>query len=177
ALTLGHSIDRGLSGAIRGQLLVCLINGVLTTLGLLLLHIKFALTIGIIAGFFSLIPIFGTVISTLPAVLIALTQGWWVAVEVVLLIVVIHLIETNFLNPHVLGHHSELHPVLVLFALMVGEHYAGAIGLVFAVPVAAILRALLSFVYSLVIASPPDQEATVPAEPPLVAEPAPPAIP
>lgn len=155
ALRLGRSVDRGLAGAIRGQLLVCLINGVLTTLGLMLLGIKFALTIGVIAGLFSLVPIFGTVFSTVPAVLIALTQGWWVAVEVVLLIGVIHLIEANFLNPKVLGHHSEVHPVLVLFALMVGEHYAGAIGLLFAVPVAAILRVLLAFGYELVLASPP----------------------
>lgn len=160
AATLGSNIDRGLAGAIRGQLLVCLINGILTTLGLMLLQIKFAMTIGVIAGFFSLIPIFGTVLSTIPAVLIALTQGWWVALEVVLLICVIHLIEANFLNPNVLGHHSEIHPVLVLFALMVGEHYAGAIGLLFAVPMAAILRALLSFVYRMVMAEPAPLEAT-----------------
>lgn len=171
AATLGRSIDRGLAGAIRGQLLVCLINGVLTTLGLMLLQIKFALTIGIIAGFFSLIPIFGTVLSTIPAVLIALTQGWWVALEVVLLICVIHLIEANFLNPNVLGHHSEIHPVLVLFALMVGEHYAGAIGLLFAVPVAAILRALLSFLYQMVMAPAPAVLAAEPdAEPELSLE-------
>lgn len=157
ASTLGQSIDRGLAGAIRGQLMVCLINGVLTTLGLMALQIKFALTIGIIAGFFSLIPIFGTVLSTIPAVLIALTQGWWVAVEVVLLICVIHLIEANFLNPNVLGHHSEIHPVLVLFALLVGEHYGGAIGLLFAVPLAAIVRALLSFAYQMVMAAPAHQ--------------------
>lgn len=157
ASTLGQSIDRGLAGAIRGQLMVCLINGVLTTLGLMALQIKFALTIGIIAGFFSLIPIFGTVLSTIPAVLIALTQGWWVAVEVVLLICVIHLIEANFLNPNVLGHHSEIHPVLVLFALLVGEHYGGAIGLLFAVPLAAIVRALLSFAYQMIMAAPSHQ--------------------
>lgn len=173
AATLGGNIDRGLAGAIRGQLLVCLINGVLTTLGLMLLQIKFAMTIGVIAGFFSLIPIFGTVISTIPAVLIALTQGWWVALEVVLLICVIHLIEANFLNPNVLGHHSEIHPVLVLFALMVGEHYAGAIGLLFAVPMAAILRALLSFAYQMVMAAPPEATALVASEARPMAETAP----
>ncbi len=166
AARLGQSIDRGLAGAIRGQLMVCLINGVLTTLGLMALQIKFAMTIGIIAGFFSLIPIFGTVLSTIPAVLIALTQGWWVAVEVVLLICVIHLIEANFLNPNVLGHHSEIHPVLVLFALLVGEHYGGAIGLLFAVPLAAIVRALLSFIYQMVMTpAPRDATVLVPVEP------------
>ncbi|MBO9539192.1 AI-2E family transporter [bacterium] len=153
-LSLGRDVDKGLAGAIRGQLFVCLINGVLTTLGLMVLNIKYALTIGLIAGICSLVPIFGTVISTIPAVLIAFTQGWWVAVEVVLLICVIHLIEANILNPKVLGHHSEVHPVLVILALVVGEHYAGAIGLLFAVPVAAIVRAVLTFLYRLLMAKP-----------------------
>jgi predicted PurR-regulated permease PerM len=150
-MTIGRDIDRGLNGAIRGQLLVCLINGVLTTLGLLVLQVKYAVTIGLIAGLFSMIPIFGTVISTIPAVLIALTQSWWVAVQVVGMIALIHLIEANFLNPKVLGHNAEIHPILVIFALLVGEHYGGAIGLIFAVPVAAIIRALLTFGYRLVL--------------------------
>lgn len=150
-LSIGRDIDRGLNGAIRGQLLVCLINGVLTTIGLLLLNVKYAVTIGLIAGVFSMIPIFGTVISTIPAVLIALTQSWWVAVQVVGMIALIHLIEANLLNPKVLGHNAEIHPVLVIFALLIGEHYGGAIGLLFAVPVAAVVRALLIFGYRLIV--------------------------
>jgi predicted PurR-regulated permease PerM len=150
-LAIGRDIDRGLNGAIRGQLLVCLINGVLTTVGLLLLQVKYAVTIGLIAGVFSMIPIFGTVISTIPAVLIALTQSWVVALQVVGMIALIHLIEANFLNPKVLGHNAEIHPILVIFALLIGEHYGGAIGLLFAVPVAAIVRALLIFGYRLVL--------------------------
>lgn len=150
-LAIGRDIDRGLNGAIRGQLLVCLINAVLTTLGLLILQVKYAVTIGLIAGIFSMIPIFGTVISTIPAVLIALTQSWLVALQVVGMIALIHLIEANFLNPKVLGHNAEIHPVLVIFALLIGEHYGGAVGLLFAVPVAAIVRALLTFGYRLIL--------------------------
>ncbi len=150
-MAIGRDIDKGLNGAIRGQLLVCLINGVLTTTGLMMLQVKYAVTIGLIAGVFSVIPIFGTVISTIPAVLIALTQSWWVALQVVGMIALIHLIEANFLNPKVLGHNAEIHPILVIFALLIGEHYGGAIGLIFAVPVAAIVRALLIFGYRLVL--------------------------
>ena len=150
-MAIGRDIDRGLNGAIRGQLLVCLINGVLTTAGLMILQVKYAVTIGLIAGVFSMIPIFGTVISTVPAVLIALTQSWVVALQVVGMICLIHLIEANFLNPKVLGHNAEIHPILVIFALLIGEHYGGAIGLIFAVPVAAIVRALLTFGYRLIV--------------------------
>lgn len=144
---LVQDFNRDLSGAIRGQLLICLVNGILTTLGLLALNIKYAFTIGLIAGFFSLIPIFGTVISTIPAVLVAMTQGWWVALQVVGMILIIHAIEANFLNPKIMGHQVELHPVIILFALFVGQHFFGVAGLLLGVPLAAILRSTGLFLY------------------------------
>ena len=149
-----REIDSGLAGAIRGQLMICLINGVLTTLGLLLLNIKFAVTIGIIAGVFSLIPVFGSIISTIPAVLIALTQSPWAAVQVVGMICLIHLFEANLLNPKIIGDHTELHPILILFVLMIGEHYAGAAGLLLAVPAATVLRTILRFFWQRLFLAP-----------------------
>lgn len=146
-LDLVHAIDRDLSGTIRGQLLICLVNGTLTTLGLLLLQVKFALTIGFVAGIFSLIPVFGAVISTIPAVLIALTQSVWTALAVVGVIIIIHLIEANFLNPKILGHTVELHPAIIVFSIVVGEHFFGVVGLLFGVPVAAIIRSVLRYFY------------------------------
>lgn len=146
-LALIHAIDRDLSGTIRGQLLICVINGTLTTLGLALLKVKFAITIGFIAGLFSLIPVFGAMFSTIPAVLIALTQSGWTALAVMGVIIIIHLIEANFLNPKILGHTVELHPAVIVFAIMVGDHFFGPIGLLFGVPVAAILRSILRYFY------------------------------
>lgn len=146
-ISLMKSIDRDLSGTIRGQLLICVINGTLTTAGLLILNVKFAITIGFIAGVFSLIPVFGAVISTIPAVLIALTQSIWTALAVVGVIILIHLIEANMLNPKILGHTVELHPAVIIFAIIVGEHFFGAMGLLFGVPVAAIVRSVLRFIY------------------------------
>ncbi|HEY9841030.1 MAG: AI-2E family transporter [Candidatus Sericytochromatia bacterium] len=156
ALELAQAIDRDLSGTIRGQLVICLINGTLTTLGLLLLQVKFAITIGFIAGVFSLIPVFGAVISTIPAVLIALTQSIWTALAVVGVIIIIHLIEANFLNPKILGHTVELHPAIIVFSIVVGEHFFGAVGLLFGVPVAAIIRSLVRYFYLKFFADPPD---------------------
>ncbi len=147
ALDLVHAIDRDLSGTIRGQLVICLINGFLTTIGLLILQVKFAITIGFVAGVFSLIPVFGAVISTVPAVLIALTQSVWTALAVVGVIIIIHLIEANFLNPKILGHTVELHPAIIVFSIIVGEHFFGAVGLLFGVPVAAIIRSVLRYFY------------------------------
>ncbi|PIQ26483.1 hypothetical protein COW36_21715 [bacterium (Candidatus Blackallbacteria) CG17_big_fil_post_rev_8_21_14_2_50_48_46] len=146
-LDLVHAIDKDLSGTIRGQLVICMINGSLTTLGLVLLKVKFAMTIGLVAGVFSLIPVFGAVISTVPAVIIALTQSLWTALAVIGVIIIIHLIEANLLNPKILGHTVELHPAIIVFAIIVGEHFFGAVGLLFGVPVAAILRSILRYLY------------------------------
>lgn len=147
ALALIHAIDRDLSGTIRGQLVICGINGTLTTFALILLKVKFAITIGFVAGIFSLIPVFGAMISTIPAVFIALTQSVWTALAVVGVIIIIHLLEANVLNPKILGHTVDLHPAIIVFAIMVGEHFFGPIGLLFGVPVAAMLRSILRYFY------------------------------
>lgn len=165
ALDLAHAIDKDLSGAIRGQLVICLINGTLTTVGLLILKVKFALTIGLIAGVFSLIPVFGAVMSSVPAVLIAMTQSLLTAVGVLGMIAIVHFIEANFLNPKVMGHNVELHPAIVIFSIVCGEHFLGAVGLLFGVPVAAIMRSVLRYFYRQFFLEPEDLNGTAPMSP------------
>jgi predicted PurR-regulated permease PerM len=68
-------VDRGLAGVIRGQLLICVVNGLLTWAGLLILGVPYATLLGLLAGVFSLIPVFGTIASSIPIVLVALATG------------------------------------------------------------------------------------------------------
>ena len=68
-------IDRGLSGVIRGQLLICLINGILTYIGLLLFEVKYPLILAVVAAMMSLIPIFGSILSSVPIVAVALVSS------------------------------------------------------------------------------------------------------
>jgi predicted PurR-regulated permease PerM len=142
-------IDRGLSGVIRGQLVICFINGVLTYIGLLLFHVKYPLLLAGIASAMSLVPIFGSILSSVPIVAIGLIssgnfdlkQG----VFVLAWIIGIHLIEANFLNPKIMGDAAKIHPVLVVFALIAGEHSYGLVGALFAVPVASMIQTI--FIY------------------------------
>lgn len=145
---LATSINRDLNGAIRGQLIICLVNGFLTTLGLLFLKVKFAVTLGIIAAIFSLIPIFGTIFSLVPTIMVAITQSWLLAVEVVALILLIHLIEANLLNPKIMGTSVELHPAIIIFSIFIGEHLFGVAGLLLAVPFVAMVRSILIYFYT-----------------------------
>ncbi|HWM86341.1 MAG TPA: AI-2E family transporter [Kofleriaceae bacterium] len=138
-------IDRGLSGVIRGQLLICLVNGILTYIGLRVFGIKYSLILAMVAAVLSLIPIFGSILSTIPIVLAALVSsdtGIDVprAVFITLWIIGIHFLEANFLNPKIIGTAAKIHPVLVIFALVLGEHSYGLVGALLAVPVAAIVQ-------------------------------------
>ena len=115
-------IDRSLAGVVRGQVTICLVNGVLTFIGLLLFGVKFAFLLATVATLFSLIPIFGTIISSVPIVahraLAELADG---ARHRWLWIIGIHALEAYVLNPKIMGSAARIHPVVVAFALIAGE--------------------------------------------------------
>lgn len=131
-------IDRGLSGVVRGQLTICLINGLLTLAGLLLLKVKFAFLLATVAAVFSLVPIFGSILSTIPIVIVGMSSGPSTALLAVVWIVCIHVLEANVLNPKIMGDAAKIHPVLVVLALVVGERFYGLAGALFAVPIMSI---------------------------------------
>lgn len=139
-------LDRGLSGVVRGQLLICLVNGILTWIGLYVMGVKFSVLLAVVAGILSLIPVFGTVLSTVPIVLIALTGGFMKGVGALAWILFIHALEANFLNPKIIGSSAHIHPVIVIFALLAGESAYGLVGALLAVPTASILLTLFNFV-------------------------------
>jgi predicted PurR-regulated permease PerM len=138
-------IDRGLSGVVRGQLIICLVNGALSGIGFYLLGLKYWAFLTIVATVLSIIPIFGAILSTIPAVMIALTQDLRLALFVLAWIIGIHQLEANVLNPKIMGDSARVHPVLVVFALLAGEHVGGLLGALLAVPVLSITQTLFLY--------------------------------
>ncbi|MBX3217486.1 MAG: AI-2E family transporter [Labilithrix sp.] len=135
-------VDRGLSGVVRGQLLICLVNGVLSAIGFAIVGLKYWPVLALIATVFSLIPIFGSIISAIPAVLLGLTQSFGTGVFVLVWIIGIHQLEANLLNPKIMGDAAKIHPLLVIFSLLVGEHFFGVVGALLAVPVMSITQSV-----------------------------------
>lgn len=135
-------LDRGLSGVVRGQLIICLVNGILSAIGFWLLGLKYWPILSLIAGIMSIIPIFGSILSSIPAVAIGLTQSFGTAAWVLLWIVGIHQLEANFLNPKIIGDQAKIHPVLVVFALLFGEHFFQITGALLAVPCLSLVQTL-----------------------------------
>jgi predicted PurR-regulated permease PerM len=143
-------IDKGLSGAIRGQAIICVINGVLTWIGLAVFGVKYPLLLALLAGVMSLIPIFGSILSSIPIVLVALASGstgldFLKGVLILAWIIAIHLLEANLLNPKIMGQATKIHPVVVIFAVVAGERTYGPIGALLGVPLVSAVQAV--FVY------------------------------
>jgi predicted PurR-regulated permease PerM len=145
-------IDRGLSGVIRGQLVICVINSLFTYVGLLVFGVKYKLILAVVAGLMSLVPIFGSILSSVPIVLVALVSGDE-GIDVVrgiamtLWIIGIHFIEANVLNPKIIGTAAKIHPVLVIFSLFLGEHAFGLVGALLAVPVLSAISVVFMYLY------------------------------
>ena len=140
----------GLAGVVRGQMIICLVNGTLTGIGLFVLDIKFALTLSLIATVCSLIPIFGVIISSIPIILMAITNSFFTALLALGWILIIHFIEGNILNPKIMGKSAEIHPVLVILALMAGQNAYGIFGALIAVPLFSILQNTFFFIREIV---------------------------
>jgi predicted PurR-regulated permease PerM len=150
-------IDRGLAGVVRGQLLICLVNGVLSAIGFWMFGLKYWPIMAVMAAVMSLIPIFGSIMSTVPVVLIGLTQDFFTALWVLLWVIGIHQVEANLLNPKIIGAAAKIHPVLVVFSLIVGEHFFGLWGALLAVPALSLAQSVfLHFRYELLPDAGPD---------------------
>ncbi len=133
------NLDIRLSGVIRGQLIICFVNAILTLIGLLMLDINYAFTLATIAGIFSIIPVFGSIVSTIPIFLVSLASSLLSGVLALIWIGIIHLLEANLLNPKIMGHSAKIHPVLIILSLLVGEHFYGIIGALLAVPLVSVI--------------------------------------
>jgi predicted PurR-regulated permease PerM len=135
-------IDRGLSGVVRGQIIICLVNGALSAVGFALVGLKYWPVMALLATVLSLIPIFGSIVASVPAVALGLTQSVGTAAFVLVWIIGIHQLEANVLNPKIMGDAAKIHPVLVIFSLLVGEHFFHIVGALLAVPCMSIAQSL-----------------------------------
>jgi predicted PurR-regulated permease PerM len=127
---------RVLGRALEAQLFIAICNTVLTAIGVWIMGIPNILVLSTIVFFCSFIPVVGTFISSTPICLLALQQGGVsMMVIAIIMICVIHALETYVLNPQIYGHHMHMNPVLVLIVLTIGGKLFGVWGLVLGIPI------------------------------------------
>ncbi len=135
-------IDKIISGFFRGQLIVGLIVGTLTGVGLVLLNINYALILAVMAGLSTIIPYVGLLFTLAFGILVGLfsPQPLLTCLKIIAVIEAVQILETSFLAPRIVGDSVGLHPVWVIFSILIFSHFWGFIGLVIAVPTAATLQ-------------------------------------
>lgn len=138
-------IDRILAAFIRGQLTIALIMGSLYSVGFLIIGIDLAFVLGILAGILWLIPYMGTLFALVSGCLMALGQYGDLLhlVYVLILAGLIQVLEGYILTPRIVGQAIGLHPVVYILAIIIGANLFGFVGVLVAIPVAAILKVLL----------------------------------
>ena len=137
---INNNIDKILSRYILSQLLLSLIIGALSFVLLLILRVKFPLVLSIINAIANIIPYFGPIIGGVPIIFMAftgsVTKGLLAAVGVFL----IQQVEGNFLAPKITGDSTNMHPIIIIILLILGEKMGGVIGMVLSVPIAVIIK-------------------------------------
>ncbi|SDY46298.1 Predicted PurR-regulated permease PerM [Proteiniborus ethanoligenes] len=146
ALKISREIDNVLGKFIKGQLLVAAYVGAATSVVLLIIGIDFAIIIGLIAGIADIIPYFGPIIGILPAVTFALLESPVKALWVIVSFVFIQQLECNVIEPKIIGNSVGLHPVVIIFSLIISGSYFGIIGMLFAIPATLIIKIVSSFI-------------------------------
>jgi predicted PurR-regulated permease PerM len=146
ASRMAAHLDRVLDGYIRGQVWMCVIAWIAVTIGLLILRVPHAWTLGLIAGLTRAIPVVGPLLGGIPLVLVCLVTTRSLPITMTLLtgFIMLHFLESKVLLPKIIGHEVDLHPVSVIIVLLLGLEFFGFLGVFLAVPVAAVLKIVLA---------------------------------
>lgn len=137
---INNNIDRILSKYIVSQLLLCGIIGILSFILLLVLRVKFPFVLSLINAFANIIPYFGPIIGGVPIIFIALTGSVTKGILAAVGVMIIQQVEGNFLAPKMTGDSTNMHPIIIIILLIIGEKLGGVIGMVLIVPIAVIIK-------------------------------------
>ena len=166
---LARETDEILSGYVRGVGTVCLTLGAYYSIGLIIIGLDFALIVGLIAGLLSFIPYVGAIGGLVLSVGLALFQfdSIWLVVATAALFLSGQALEGNVLTPKLVGEKVNLHPAVVIFALLAGGSLFGFTGLLLSMPVAAVIGVLLRFTIGQYLKSPLYGAKCAPLPPPV----------
>ena len=140
-IQLSADANRVFSGYIRGQSIDAALVGLLSSLALLIAGVPYAVVIGILTGLGNLVPYVGPVVGFGSLIIVCLAEGSLSHLLIGgVILAVVMFIDGNIINPRMLSSNVEVHPVLVIIALLAGGKVGGVVGMLIAVPVAALLK-------------------------------------
>jgi len=144
-LNLIEGTDHVIWNYIKTQALIALIVGAASTVAFMLIGIKFSVLLGVIAGILNFIPYFGSIFAGALATLIALlTDGFNQALITLIAVLVIQQIESTFITPSLQGKSADMHPAVIMMAIVVGDYFWGTLGMFIAVPMFGLARLIVT---------------------------------
>lgn len=145
--SLLHKIDDALTSYIQGQLIVSVCIGVLLLIGYTIINLDYALTLALFGVIMCVIPFIGPFIAVTPAIIVGLFQDPFMAVWVTVVMIVAQQIEGNLVSPNVMGRALKLHPLTVITVILAAGSIAGLLGMLFAVPLYAVVKTIIVHFY------------------------------
>jgi predicted PurR-regulated permease PerM len=140
-------VSQVVGGYVRGTLVLATLVGVLVGAGMALLHVRYALLLGILAFFMEFVPVLGVLVSGAVCVIVALFSGWLTAIFVVIYFAVVHVIEGDVVGPRIMGKAVGIHPGVAIVALVAGSELFGIWGALFGAPLAGLLQAIAVVIF------------------------------
>ena len=145
---LGKMSDT-ISHYIGGQMIECLFVGVFTSIGYVLIGQKYALLLGVFAGICNIIPYVGPYIGIMPSIFVALSDSVGELVWVVIVVIIVQQLDGNLVYPNVIGKSLNIHPLTIIIILMAAGNIAGLMGMILAIPLYAVVKVVVQYVYSI----------------------------
>ncbi|MFD1548460.1 AI-2E family transporter [Levilactobacillus fuyuanensis] len=133
-------MNRQVSNYVRGQLIVAFIVAMLFYVGFLIVGLRFALLLGIVAGVLNLVPYLGSFLAMVPAVVVAAFVSPWMLVKVLIVFIVEQTLEGRLISPFVLGSSLKIHPLTIIFILLISGKAFGVLGVILGIPGYAVIR-------------------------------------
>ncbi|MFD2670398.1 AI-2E family transporter [Marinicrinis sediminis] len=141
-------IDHALGSYVRGQFLVCVIVGLLAYVGYLIIGMPYPLLLAFVVAIFNIVPYLGPYLGAAPAVIMAATVSVRMMVLVVIANTIVQVLEGNVISPQVVGKTLHMHPLTIIFVLLVGGELAGIVGLILGVPMFAAAKVIVQHVFT-----------------------------
>lgn len=132
---------------IYGHLTVALIVGLLTGIGLNLIGVQYAVTLGLIVGAFDIVPYFGPIIGGIIVVIFTLLQSKKLALYAAIIMILVQQIENSLISPQIISCSVGLHPLVIIFVLLLGGYLWGILGMLLTVPLTAVLRVTINYLW------------------------------
>ena len=150
-MNLLHQINGQIGGYIRGQILATSVVAILAVSGLSVIGLQYAFPVGLLAGFANMIPFLGPLIGIISASIVALATGGTVAMslvgKVVVIFLLIQIVDNILIQPTVVAKSVEMHPLMILFVVMVGSQLLVIVGMLIAVPLTGIVKVTVQSIY------------------------------